>query len=222
MVRLLIPLLGILALSACAQPIPKSEITPVYNAAPPASVAIATTDHRSFILNGDKAPWFEGIMRGAYGIPNSLQRPGPKTGQPFAVYFWDMLASGLAEAGANTRVVTLPLGRTLEQAIDLLPPDPAERTIVIIMRTSRYDVGFSAEYNFAYDVSVLGPDQTVLVTKTFARFDTQIPLSAKYNVFDMYAGIYKRRLDEILADREIVAALSPDPEKQAPATEPTS
>ena len=195
-------------LSACADPIPKALITPVYKGEAPAKLAIGMTDHRSFILSADKEPWFEGIFHGAYGIPHSLQRPGPKTGQPFASYLSDMLADGLRANGTGVSVIALRSGADMDEAIKRVSTDTGTAGVIFRIAHSRYVVGWTnAEYRHHFDVTVTNPAGEVVLEKTFQRFDTNIPHSNTYTIFDMYAAIYKKTLDEVLADPEVMNAL---------------
>ena len=195
-------------LSACAQPIPKALITPVYKGEAPAELAIGMTDHRIFILNADKEPWFEGIFHGAYGIPHSMQRPGPRQGQPFAIYLSDMLADGLKANGTKVSVLTLRPGADPGEAIKTVSGDTGTPGMIFRIAHSRYVVGWgSAEYRHHFDVTLTDAAGEVVLEKTFQRFDTNLPLSDTYNFFDMYAAIYKKTLDEVLADPEVMEAL---------------
>ena len=198
----------LVALSACATPISKAEITPVYAGQAPENLNIAVVDHRPFILSGDKREWFEGIMRGGFGIPMSLQRPGPESERPFALYVSSMLADAMVAAGSNVTIVPIAKGTKIDEAIRQSSIESNTRSIIFLMYQSRYDVGFTAEYNHNFDVFVVNQNGETLINKTFRRFDTDVPLSTKYNVFDMYSEIYKKVLDEILDDPDIIKALA--------------
>ncbi len=206
--KLLLGLMLATLLSACAEPIPKALITPVYKGEAPAKLAIGMTDHRSFILSADKEPWFEGIFHGAYGIPHSMQRPGPRQGQPFAIYLSDMLADGLKANGTKVSVLTLRPGADLDEAIKTVSGDTGTPGMIFRIAHSRYVVGWGkAEYRHHFDVTLTDATGAVVLEKTFERFDTKLPLSDTYNFFDMYAAIYKKVLDEVLADPEVMEAL---------------
>ncbi|MEM7060938.1 MAG: hypothetical protein AAF557_25445 [Pseudomonadota bacterium] len=196
-------------LSACADPIPKSAITPVYKGQAPQKLSIGMTDQRSFILDGNKEEWFEGILHGAYGIPASLKRPGPKEGQPFTMYLSSMLADGLRTNGTNAPVVRIARGVSKADAVKTVIDAHGTPGIIFEIFQSRYSVAWTrAEYNFNYNVIIADQTGEIVLEKKFARFDTSIPLSDKYTIFDMYAEIYKMRLDEVLKDPEVVEALS--------------
>lgn len=202
----LIALISILA--ACADPIPKELVTPEFSGNAPATLNVGMTDHRTFILSDDKEEWFEGIVRGGFGIPNSLERPGPLKGQPFAIYLSTMLADGLRSGDTEVAVIAVPKGTDTASAVQMVTAKEGAAGIVFKIVHSRYDIGFSAEYNHHFDVTIADANGQVVLEKTFSRFDTDVPLSQKYNVFDMYAAIYKDRLDEILRDAEVLSALA--------------
>lgn len=196
-------------LAACADPIAKSAITPVYKGQAPQKLSIGMSDQRSFILSGNKEEWFEGIWHGAYGIPTSLKRPEPKEGQPFSMYLSSMLADGLRAAGTDPQVVRIQRGISKADAIKTVVDANGTAGIIFEIFQSRYSVGWSrAEYNYTFNVIVAGSDRQILLEKKFSRFDTDLPLSETYTIFDMYAEIYKKRLDEILRDPDVVNALS--------------
>lgn len=197
-----------MAVTACADPIPKSAITPVYQGQAPQKLSIGMSDQRSFILDGNKEEWFEGIWHGAYGIPTSLQRP-EKPAQPFTMYLSSMLADGLRGAGTDATVVRVPRGVSKSDAVKTVIDAQGGPGIIFEVFQSRYVVAWTrAEYNFTYNVIVADESGDIILEKKFSRFDTNIPLSETYTIFDMYAEIYKKRLDEVLKDPEVIAALS--------------
>lgn len=193
-------------LAGCAEPIPKTLVTPEYKGTTPAKLNVGMTDHRTFILSNNKEEWFEGILRGGFGIPLSLKRPGPDEGQPFAIYLSEMLADGLR--ADKTEVVVIPVAKGTELGAAVASVADGAAGIIFKINHSRYDSGFSAEYRHDFNVVIADADGHVVLEKTFSRFDTDVPLSQTYNIFDMYAAVYKKTLDEILGDPEVVAALS--------------
>lgn len=195
-------------LAGCAEPIPKALITPEYSGPAPAKLNVGMTDHRTFILSGNKEEWFEGIVRGGYGIPLSLKRPGPQEGQPFTIFLSSMLAEGLRNEGTDVAVIAVTKGADESSAVETVSGSTGVAGVVFTIIHSRYDVGFSAEYKHHFDVVIADKDGGIVLKKTFSQFDTEVTPSAKYTVFDMYAAIYKTRLDEILRDADVVKALS--------------
>lgn len=196
-------------LAACAEPIPKAAITPVYKGQAPQKLSVGMTDRRTFILSGEKPEWFEGIFIGTYGIRSELQRPEPKSSQPFAMYLSNMLADGLRNAGTDASVVRIARGTDADTALQQTIDAHGTGAMLFEIVVSRYSIGWgSAEYNYSFDVIIADNTGEKLLKKNFGRFDTGLPLSDVYNIVDMYSAIYKARLDEILQDPEVVEALS--------------
>lgn len=206
MMKLVALLFVWITVSACATPLPPEERIPHLTQKVYTDLSVSIVDHREFILNGDKEPWFEGIFRASFGIPVSAERPEPYKKQSFAAYLSSMIQEAVVEAGGKATIVEIPMGTSVERSIDILATGK-KASILGIMRESRYDLGFSAEYNYNFQFIVIGPDNQIMADKTFAKFETDIPLSESYNIFDMYTQIYAQKLNAVLNDPEINAAL---------------
>ncbi|USG59510.1 hypothetical protein NBZ79_09945 [Sneathiella marina] len=201
------------ALSACASPLPEEARFPHFtDPIGDKEISIAIVDHRTFILNGDKEPWFEGIFRGEFGIPFSHARPVPDTAQgtdktqPFALYLSKMIKEAVEEAGAKGEIIEIAAGTNLEETRNILATEK-NPALLGIMRHSRFDSGFSADYRYDFQFVVLDSENNILADKTFAAWDETIPLSDKYNLFDMFTEIYSQKLTLMLNDPEISNAL---------------
>lgn len=209
MKRICIALFAAALLSGCATPIPKSETIPVFSGKPAATIGIAVVDHRSFILDGDKEEWFEGIMRGSFAIPMSLMREGEFNEKPFAFYLSSKLKESMDNAGSKATVIDVPKGTPLEQAIGEVTKAQLDSGLVVMMHQSRYDIGpFNPEYGYYFDLVVLDRSGKTLARKQFHQLDQGMALSEKYNIFDMMSEIYKKKFDGFLSDPEIKGALT--------------
>lgn len=199
--------LMVAAVSGCAQDLPDSARIPQFQGKPAPEVAVGITDHRSFILDNDKEEWFEGITRGSFGIPMSLKRPGEHGEKPFAVYLSEMIEESLEKAGSQVTVVNLEKGQIFEKAIAKVS-EAGKTSFVMLMLKSRYDIGFTSDYQYHFLVVVADGDGRIKTEKTFYDWEKEIPASNKYNVFDMHTEIYKLTLEKIINDPEIQSALS--------------
>ena len=209
MTRILAALFALALLSGCATPILKSETIPVYSDKSPATINVAVADHRPFILDGDKKEWFEGIMRGAFGIPHSLARPGEFEEKPFAFYLSTKLKDSLDGAGAQAVIVSIPKGTPLGQVIERVKDTNAGASLVVMMYQSRYDIGpFNPEYGYNFELIVVDTSGQPLGRKTFQSLDEGMALSTEHNLFDYMSGIYKKKFDVFLNDPEIKSALA--------------
>lgn len=203
--------LAIIALGAvlagCTTPLPKDLVTPEFSGKAPAAINVGMTDHRTFILSGEKEEWFEGIFRDGYGIARSLERPGPLEGEPFAIYLSTMLADGLEANGANASVVSVPKGADLDTAVSAVANGAPG--IVFKIVHSRYNFGWgNREYRHHFDVVVADGSGQVVLKKTFERFDAELPANYEHTVYGFYALTYKRILEGILRDPDVAKALS--------------
>ncbi len=209
MTRICAALFALILLSGCATPILKSDTIPVYSGTPPATITVAVADHRPFILNGDKEEWFEGIMRGAFGIPLSMNRLDEFKDKPFAFYLSTKLKDSLEGAGAKASIITVAKGTPVAQVIEKVKDSKSGPGLVVMMFQSRYDIGpFNPEYGYNFELIVVGPSGKPLGRKTFEGMDEKMDLGAKYNLFDYMSDIYKKKFDVFLNDPEIKAALT--------------
>ena len=196
-------------LSGCATPIQRSETIPAFSGKPAATVGIAVVDYRPFILDGSKEEWFEGIMRGAFGIPHSLKRPGPSEGKPFAQYLASILQDSLNNAGSKATVIAVPKGTTRDKAINDVGNTKVDSGLVVMIFESRYDIGpANPEYGYRFELIVLNRQGKRLAQKTFREHEKGIKLSDRYNLFDMMSEIYKQKFESFLNDPEIKNALT--------------
>ena len=209
MPRILAALFALTLLSGCATPILKSDTVPVYSGTSPSTINIAVADHRPVILDGDKKEWFEGIMRGAFGIPHSLSRIDEFKETPFAIYLSTKLKDSLDGAGARASIVTIPKGTPVGQVIEKVKDTNAGASLVVMMFQSRYDIGpFNPEYGYNFELIVVDATGETLGRKTFQGMDQNMALSESYNLFDYMSEIYKKKFDIFLNDPEIKGALA--------------
>lgn len=203
--RTIFAIIGVMFLAGCASPLPLELKTARIDTAPAEEISVAVVDHRDFILNGDKPAWFEGIIRSVYGIPVNLERPGADGSQPFARYLATMIEGGIEKSGGQAVIIDLPPGMQPEAAREFLAREK-RRALLTIMYKSRYDVGFSADYQYDFVMSVLDAEGRVMAEERFSGWPRP-PLSDTYTIFDMFTEIYSNQLSQMLADPAISAAL---------------
>jgi len=209
MLRHITVLFALAILSGCATPIPKSETVPVFSGKPTATTGVAVADHRSFILNGDKEEWFEGLFRGAFGIPHSLSRVDEFKEKPFAIYLASKLKESLDTTGSRATIIPIAKGASIEQITAKIKEAGLGSSLAVIIHQSRYDIGpINPEYGYHFDLLVFDSVGQMIARKEFRNMDQHIPLSDKYNVFDMMSAIYKNKFDSFLNDPVIKGALN--------------
>jgi hypothetical protein len=202
-------LLALALLSGCATPIEKSEITPKLYASAEKTVALSVLEARPYVLTGGKTAKFEGIVRGGFGIPVTVDRPNRPAEERFVDLLAGMVKDGLTEAGVNVNVVAMPTGASLDDALKKMSETSARRYIVIRVVESTWDAGgLSGNLSYKYDFTIFvgRPGATQPQGKTFAASEAN-KASDKYNVFDMHSVRYKEIIESMFADPQIRQAL---------------
>ena len=71
-VRILCLVLIAALVASCATPATRSELTPAYTAQAPSKVTIGVIDNRTYVVSGEKEPWFEGLYRPTLQVRDGL------------------------------------------------------------------------------------------------------------------------------------------------------
>jgi hypothetical protein len=207
-------LLGVIALAAslaggCATPIDKGDATPKLARGAETRVAVSVIEARPYVLAGEKTPKFEGIFRGAFGIPHSINRPNRPADDRFVDYLAEMLKDGLAGAGHEVTMVKLPVNAPLDSAWAKLAETGAGRFIVIRVLESNWDAGGISGnfvYKYEFDLRLATRAGPAWQGKSFVAREVN-PASGTYNVFDMHTVRYKAIMESMFADPEIRSLL---------------
>jgi len=207
MKALLFSIFSLLILSGCATPIDKTLLVPNYSGKVPESIAVAVVDKRPYVVSGNKKEWFEGIVRGAFGIPMSLERPGENKGKPFAHFLSLMIKSSLEKAGSKVSIIQVPKGASFETMVEKIREAKTDSGMAVTMRQSRYDAGLDADYAYDFDVAILRKNGETISHESFTQPAQIVPLSDKYNLFDMYAQIYKEKFEMFINNQKIKQGL---------------
>ncbi len=204
--------------AACATRVDVARVTPTYTGGAIQRLALGVTDHRTYVVDHDKEEWFEGIMRGAFGIPTSLGRGRVTSGEhgtpypQFATRLAHLLESGLAAGGA-TDVVVVPLrvGAAEPETLAQLAATGAERRLLVVMDKSRFDFGgFFLHPDYDYDLEVVVADaaNAVLTRRRFSGHEADMTTDGNLNFYDNAdVFMYRPTLSLILSDPAIVAAI---------------
>jgi hypothetical protein len=204
--------LAIVALIAgCAAPMPKSEATPKLYASVDNSVALAVIEARPYVLDGTKTPEYEGFLRGAFGIPNTVYRPNRPEGERFVDQLAGLVRDGLAQEGVKVAVLPMPLGASVEETLVKLSQTDARRYLVIHVADCNWEFGLhgmTSTWKYNFGVTVAGPAGFQTRNKRFTDVDTsKLPKADSYNVFDNYSIHYRRVIESMFDDPQIRQAL---------------
>jgi hypothetical protein len=199
-------------LGGCATPIERSDATPKLYAVPEKSVSLAVLEARPYVLSGTKTPKFEGIVRGAFGVPLTLNRPKRPEEERFVDLLADVVKNGLTDAGVKVEVTAMPVGASLQDTLKKMAEGSASRYVVIRVLESNWDAGgisgnFLYKYDFGIYIARRGIDGQTM--KEFTANESN-KASDKYNVFDMHSVRYKEIIESMFADPTIRQALLRD------------
>lgn len=190
-------LLAALFLGGCATPVDKSEITPKLYSNAGKNIALAVIEARPYVVTGNKTPKFEGIVRGGFGIPVAVDRPGRPAEERFVDYLAGMIKDGMEQAGAKVTVLAVPVNASLEDTLARMAPTGAGRYVVLRLLESNWDAGgLSGMLSYKYDFAlfVAGPGGFQTQRKNFAAND-------------MHSVRYREILETMFADPVIRGAL---------------
>ncbi len=201
-------LLVTVLLVSCATPATRSDLTPTFSGLTSSHITIGVVDSRPYVISGNKEPWFEGIMRGGFGIPYTFNRPDRPPNETFADRIAKMLERTFTDAGSQVTVVRLARGSTQPAARGKLKPQTKDVALLIRIHDSKFDAGgFSFDYPYHFQLSVLDPEGNTLAQASVQGRDAHTP-SSKYNVWDMYGVVYRDKLEQLLVKPEIQLAIA--------------
>ena len=93
-----------MSLSGCTKFLAPDESAPQINNQLPSAISFAVLDYRPYVVDGDKAPSFEGLHRSNFGIPYSQYT---YTREDMAVYLASRIKIGIEKKGIDvTQIVT--------------------------------------------------------------------------------------------------------------------
>ena len=196
-------------LGGCATPIERSEATPKLYSIPENSIALAVLEARPYVVSGNKTPKFEGIVRGGFGIPHTLDRPNRPAEERFVDLLAGLVKDGLSDAGAKVEIIAMPVGASLQATLKQMSEGNAPRYVVIQVLESNWDAGgISGNFLYKYDFGIYvgRPGNAQPAGKQFLASESN-KASEKYNVFDMHSVRYKQIIESMFADPVIRKAL---------------
>ena len=201
-------LLVTVLLVSCATPATRSDLTPTFSGLTSSHITIGVVDSRPYVISGNKEPWFEGIVRGGFGIPYTINRPERPPNETFADRIAKMLERTFTDAGSQVTVVRLARGSTQPAARGKLKPQTKDVALLIRIHDSKFDAGgFQFDYPYHFQLSVLDPEGNTLAQASVQGRDANTP-SGKYNVWDMYGVVYRDKFEQLLVKPEIQLAIA--------------
>lgn len=202
-----VTLLIILALYGCASPATRDQITPDFYSLENKSVSLAVIENRHYVLAGDKNEKFEGIIRGGFGIPITVDRPKRPADERFVDFLADLIKEGFYDVGIEVKVIKADKGSSVEDVIAQIPEPKLNKSIIVVMNESKWDAGgFAFRYQYGFDLYIFDLDGKVIEHKRFTDDQANAP-SKNHTVWDMHTIIYREALEQMFKDTSIKNAL---------------
>jgi len=163
-------------------------------------LVVAVLDNRPYVLDNDKNPSFEGLIRSNLGIPFSY---GTVTGEAMSVYLGKRIEQGFKASGVDTVLYPTTVGMTKDNLLQELSKG-GKKSLVVSLLEWKYDHHtFSKSSYYDVEVTVLDNQGNRLVDKQFTGKDG-IPSGHIANAMQQ---LYKARFEQFLSDAQVNQAL---------------
>jgi hypothetical protein len=114
-------------------------------------VVVAVDDKRAYVVAKDKTPEWVGLVRSGMGIPYGVHTT---SGKPLASDFAASIVTSLRANGISASVVTIPVSKNNEQAIQLLSESGAPRTLLVTVKEWRTEKFINSKLDFSLQADV--------------------------------------------------------------------
>ncbi|PIW63141.1 hypothetical protein [Shewanella sp. CG12_big_fil_rev_8_21_14_0_65_47_15] len=195
-------ILSVLLLSGCAQILTAEQSAPEINfSTTEKPLTIAVIDKREYVVNNDKTPAFEGLIRSGFGIPYSYNTP---TNEAMSVYLTNRLLAGFSKRGIKAESVETSPNMSIDSAVTQVSKN-GSKSIIFVLNEWKYDyhaLSDNSWYNL--DLMIIDENGNEKLVKNFTG-ENDIPGGAIVNEMQL---IYKQRFEAIFKDAEVIQALS--------------
>ena len=194
---------SVLLLSGCTTLLTANETAPEISiASKPSEISIAVLDKRAYVVDSDKEPAFEGIIRSGFGIPYSYYTT---TKEPMSVYLTNRLSAGFDKKGIKTNVVNTDPTMSVDNIVGSLAKDDL-KSVLFVLNEWKYDFHTFTD-NSWYDMDVIIVDKlgNKKIAKNF-KGENDVPDGSL--ISNEMQLIYKQRFEKVFADPEVRMAFS--------------
>ncbi len=194
---------SVLLLSGCTTVLTANETAPEINfVEKPTEISIAVLDKRAYVVDNDKEPAFEGIIRSGFGIPYSYSTP---TKEAMSVYLTNRLSAGFGKKGIKATVVSTEPTMSVDTIVGSLSKDDL-KSVLFVLNEWKYDFHTFTD-NSWYDMDVIIVDKlgNKKIVKNF-KGENDIPDGSL--ISNEMQLIYKQRFEKVFSDPEIRLAFS--------------
>jgi len=194
---------SVLLLSGCTSVLTANETAPEINfAEKPTEISIAVLDKRAYVVDSDKEPAFEGIIRSGFGIPYSYYTT---TKEPMSVYLTNRLSAGFDKKGIKASVVNTEPTMSVDKVVGSLAKDDL-KSVLFVLNEWKYDFHTFTD-NSWYDMDVIIVDKlgNKKIVKNF-KGENDVPDGSL--ISNEMQLIYKQRFEKVFSDPEVRLAFS--------------
>lgn len=195
-------LLTLLFTTGCEAILTASEAAPEINTVNKTQpLTIAFLDHCPYVVNNDKSPAFEGLIRSAFGIPYSYNTA---TKEPMANYLSQRLAIGIKRHGVDVDLVQTHPSMTVDASVKAINKK-ANTGVLFVLKEWKYDLHPLAD-NSWYDLDVMVIDKAGN-KKLVKNFKGENDIPEDRGIINDMQIIYKQRFEQIFKDPAVRNAL---------------
>src|SRR3546814_3451094 len=132
------------------------------------SIAVAVVDVRPYVLDGDKAPDFSGLMRGGFGNPFDVTTD---SGQPLAADFTASIVAALQRDGIAAVAVPIAPNTGETEARRALLASGADRCTLLTIREWKSDTYVNTGLSYDMTLEVLASDGALIASEVLQGHD---------------------------------------------------
>jgi hypothetical protein len=130
--------------------------------ATPASVAVASLDHRPYVVSGQKGENFVGLSRGGFGNPFDITT---QSGNALASDISTAIVASLKAKGVDARALALKPTVSAEQAVTALRDVGMQKSVLLRLVEWKGDTMVNVGLSYDLDLRVLDKGGNVLASK---------------------------------------------------------
>jgi hypothetical protein len=168
------------------------------------ALSVATHDQRDYVRAGSKPPQFVGLQRGGFGNPFDVKTEEDK---PLADAMTTALVNTLTRKGFRAQPVVIAHSATIPDARRQVIGTAGDRALLSTLTEWKSDTAMRVGLNYDMTLVVLNRSGAVLAEKRLQGQDNLGAATLPSQVGGMVSAAFKTKLEQLLDDPAIAAAL---------------
>jgi hypothetical protein len=168
------------------------------------ALSVATHDQRDYVRTGSKPPQFVGLQRGGFGNPFDVKTEEDK---PLADAMTTALVNTLTRKGFRAQPVVIAHSATIPDARRQVIGTAGDRALLLTLTEWKSDTAMRVGLNYDMTLVVLNRSGAVLAEKRLQGQDNLGAATLPSQVGGMVSAAFKTKLEQLLDDPAIAAAL---------------